>query len=710
MLFPGIVDNRQAQPFLNGRNDFLTVRLQALLDIGHDVERLAAVGNRDGDVLEAVALPFVHRLDDGIGGAHDGLRLLLVSLIDGLEDGFRQLLFLHRQRLVLPYGRRHAERADETAVEILVVAAVLEFGHLVLHRVVHHVGDVKAEPVAVERVTAFLVDDLALGVHHVVVFQQALTHAEMVLFHLLLRPFYGTRNHGRLDDVAFLVAHTVHNGRNPLGGEQTHQVVFQRDEELRRARVALTAGTAAQLTVHTPRLVAFGANDGQTAGLLDAFAQLDVGTTAGHVGGNRHRACAAGLGHDIGLFLMQLGVQDVVRYAAALEHTAQQFRNLDRGGAHEHRPPGLGQSHNLLDNGIVFLALGLVNQILAVFADDGTVGRDADHVQFVYIPEFARFRLGRTGHTGELGIHTEVILQRNRGVGLRGGFHLDVFLGLQSLVQTVRITAAVHDTARLFVHNLDLVVDNDVFHVFLEQRVGLEQLVERMHAVRLDRVVAHNLVLFLRLLGLAQRLFLQLGDLRAHIRQDIVLRVVRARGEEIDAAVGQVNRVELLVNDKQQLVVYDVHVLALFLQVEILGLLQKRLHARLAEELDERLVLRQPTVGLQQQLAALLFVLGRRRARQQPLGFGQHLRYLGPLRVVYLLYLRLELFEILILALERGARNNQRRPRVVNQNRIDLIHNRIVVLALHELFRVAAHIVAQVVEAEFVVRTVGNIG
>ena len=68
-------------------------------------------------------------------------------------------------------------------------------------------------------------------------------------------------------DLAFL-----HAGRRQpaLGAlrvaEDAHQVVFERQVEAARARVALAAGTAAQLVVDAARLVALGADDVQAAG------------------------------------------------------------------------------------------------------------------------------------------------------------------------------------------------------------------------------------------------------------------------------------------------------------------------------------------------------------------------------------------------------------------------------------------------------------
>ncbi len=87
---------------------------------------------------------------------------------------------------------------------------------------------------------------------------------------------------------------------NAARAEQTHQVVFERDEELRRTRVALASGASAQLAVDTAAFVAFGADDGQTSGLLDFGRELDVGTAARHVGGDGHLPGASGFGHDLG--------------------------------------------------------------------------------------------------------------------------------------------------------------------------------------------------------------------------------------------------------------------------------------------------------------------------------------------------------------------------------------------------------------------------
>ena len=82
----------------------------------------------------------------------------------------------------------------------------------------------------------------------------------------------------RLADEAGLDRHVVgdlgalHHDADavhPVAAEQAHEVVFEREVELRRARVALATRTTTQLVVDTPRLVTLRAEDDQPAGLDD---------------------------------------------------------------------------------------------------------------------------------------------------------------------------------------------------------------------------------------------------------------------------------------------------------------------------------------------------------------------------------------------------------------------------------------------------------
>ena len=62
-------------------------------------------------------------------------------------------------------------------------------------------------------------------------------------------------------------------------------------------------------------------------------------------------------------------------------------------------------------------------------------------------------------------------------------------------METVTPTASLHDTAGLLVHNLDFAVLDYILVVEVEHGVGLQQLLEGVHTLALDGIVAIHLVL-----------------------------------------------------------------------------------------------------------------------------------------------------------------------------------------------------------------------
>ncbi len=171
------------------------------------------------------------------------------------------------------------------------------------------------------------------------------------------------RDHAALDRLAFLHAQPGEDVLDPLAGEDPHQVVFQREVEAAAAGIALPAAAAAKLEVDAAGLVPLGAEDVQAAHLghvaalglhllalldlvdqgvpflrrhveprgilllklgpghrLGIAAEDDVGAAAGHVRGDGHGALAAGLGDDLGLALVMLGVEHLVLHAPLVEH------------------------------------------------------------------------------------------------------------------------------------------------------------------------------------------------------------------------------------------------------------------------------------------------------------------------------------------------------------------------------------------------------
>jgi hypothetical protein len=89
------------------------------------------------------------------------------------------------------------------------------------------------------------IDALPLLVHHVVVLEQVLADAEVLRLDLRLRPQDRLGHHPVLDRDAFFHPEPLHQARNAIGPEDAHQVVFEREVETGRARIALPAGAAA---------------------------------------------------------------------------------------------------------------------------------------------------------------------------------------------------------------------------------------------------------------------------------------------------------------------------------------------------------------------------------------------------------------------------------------------------------------------------------
>src|SRR3979490_465785 len=142
--------------------------------------------------------------------------------------------------------------------------------------------DVVASVSALEHFAALLVNDLPLLVHHVVVLDHVLASVEVHAFDFLLSACDRARHPWVLDGLDL---EAVHQPPDAIGrrAENLHEVVFQRDEEAARPRVALPPSTAAQLVVDAPALVPLGADDVQTTDLCYALAEDDVGASSGHV-------------------------------------------------------------------------------------------------------------------------------------------------------------------------------------------------------------------------------------------------------------------------------------------------------------------------------------------------------------------------------------------------------------------------------------------
>src|SRR5947207_106377 len=130
-----------------------------------------------------------------------------------------------------------------------------------------------------------VVDHLSLLVHHVIVFQQTFPNGKVVLLDLLLGTLHGLVEHRVLQHLVRR-AELFHPARYSLAAELAHQVVFQRDKELRRAGISLTSGTTAKLAIDAPGFMALGAKNMKSTDFLYTGSELNIRSATCHVRGD----------------------------------------------------------------------------------------------------------------------------------------------------------------------------------------------------------------------------------------------------------------------------------------------------------------------------------------------------------------------------------------------------------------------------------------
>ena len=132
----------------------------------------------------------------------------------------------------------------------------------------------------------------------------------------------------------------------------------------------------------------------------------------------------------------------------------------------------------LFHNRVKLAVFGFVYNVRHIFADNRLVGRNFDNVHAVNFTEFLLLGHRGTGHTGQLFIHTEQVLVGDGRKCLGFAFYLNAFLCLDCLMQTLAVTASVHDTSGKFVNDHNLVVLYHVVNVALHCSVRFDCLID----------------------------------------------------------------------------------------------------------------------------------------------------------------------------------------------------------------------------------------
>ena len=222
--------------------------------------------------------------------------------------------------------------------------------------------------------------------------------------------------------------------------------------------------------------------------VLGVAAEQDVDAAAGHVRRDGHRADPAGLRDDHRLLLVVLRVQDVVLDPAPVRAASRASRT-SRSRPCPRAPAGPARrGHEVLDDRVPLRVLDLVDQVLLVAADHLPVGGDLGDVEVVDGLELGQLGLRRSGHAGELVVHLEVVLDRDRREGLVLLLDPDALLGLDRLVQPLGVAPALEYPAGELVDDLHLAVRDDVLDVAVVVLLGPERVLQvvderRMHVL-----------------------------------------------------------------------------------------------------------------------------------------------------------------------------------------------------------------------------------
>src|SRR3954451_4421351 len=646
--------------------------VDALAQVVHVVEVLAPA--LVDDLEQQVALQSAHEL-------LTELRLaLVVERLGVLAQQALELLAVDRlvvELLGTEVDLEHLVELDPEALEVPLLDVVA--GRVLVDEPVDHLGDLlardRAHVAALEHLVAVLVDDLALLVHHVVVLEDALADEVVLLLDLALGVLDLLREHLRLDRL--LLARLPHGPEavedavDAIAGEQAHEVVLGGEEEARLAWVALAPGAAAQLVVDAPGLVALGSADEEAAGLEDLLAVLLDPALDGGQDPVEALVVVRVAGAQAQLGELQLGL--VLRIAAELD--------VDATAGHVGGDGDRARAARLGDR--LALALGVLR--LGV----------EDRVRDPLLPELLAEQLGDLDGDG-------------------ADEH-----GLAALVARLELA---HDGAPLAVLGLeDLVVLVAPDHRAVGRHLNDRQLVDlhelgglgESRAGHARELVVHAEVV---LEGDRRERLVLLLDAHALLRLDGLVEALRPAAAVQDAARELVDDLDLAVDDG----VVDV------------ALVQRLGAQRLDQVVDERAVLRAVEVVDAEELLRLghtalrdgdrllllveiVVVLG----DEALLGLGIH-----PLGRLARGQPGRELGEATVEVgrLLGGARDDERRPGLVDEDVVDLVDDREVVrgerlapgggapAVLHLLLERDRHVVAEVVEAELGVGAVGDVG
>ena len=111
--------------------------------------------------------------------------------------------------------------------ELLLASLIIIVLDDVDHTVPNDIGDIHTNTLSHQGMTALLIDNSTLLVHHIIILNQALTDSKVVFLNLLLGTLNTLGDHRTLNHLAILETKLVHHIGNTLRGKQTHQLILE---------------------------------------------------------------------------------------------------------------------------------------------------------------------------------------------------------------------------------------------------------------------------------------------------------------------------------------------------------------------------------------------------------------------------------------------------------------------------------------------------
>src|SRR5205807_275954 len=150
-----------------------------------------------------------------------------------------------------------------------------------VERLRHHGGHVVIKDkllllYALQQLPAEAVHRHALLVHYVVILQDVFAGFKMLALNGLLSSLNAAADQARFNGHALFHAQLLQKRGNPGARKDAHKIIFQREEETRRTGIALTSRAPPELVINASRLMAFRAQNMQTAHAHHLFV-LNVG-------------------------------------------------------------------------------------------------------------------------------------------------------------------------------------------------------------------------------------------------------------------------------------------------------------------------------------------------------------------------------------------------------------------------------------------------